>query len=231
MGWECENRAVFVVLVTGSDYMETFDRLLQLNLQSVQEREIIRIILVCAARVRCAKIGSVLGKAVQPVLLSAFDAAVSQQAVAPLHTTAVVSGHLQIHPGLLGGEAEESRHPPFQYPIPFDEQFLTADLIRKFVLSLSILRIVDFGKHDKKTIYFLEVMITDFLENADDQNLLACVSRVGIGADFITVRDGLLLFLKSHMKPLVEDKPALKSRMRKMAKYLDRLGMNEDGDE
>ena len=77
------------------------------------------------------------------------------------------------------------------------------------MLSLSILRIVDFGKHDKKTIYFLEVMITDFLENADDQNLLACVSRVGIGADFITVRDGLLLFLKSHMKPLVEDKPAL----------------------
>ena len=109
-----------MVLVTGSDYMETFDRLLQLNLQSGQEREIIRIILVCAARVRCAKIGSVLGKAVQPVLLSAFDAAVSQQAVAPLHATAVVSGHLQIHPGLFGGEAEESRHPPFQYPIPFD---------------------------------------------------------------------------------------------------------------
>lgn len=37
--------------------METFDRLLQLNLQSVQEREIIRIILVCAARVRLPKSG------------------------------------------------------------------------------------------------------------------------------------------------------------------------------
>ena len=37
--------------MTSSDYMEAFDRLLQLNLQSVQEREIIRIILVCAGRV------------------------------------------------------------------------------------------------------------------------------------------------------------------------------------
>lgn len=30
--------------------METFDKLLKLNLPSVQEREIIRIILVCVAR-------------------------------------------------------------------------------------------------------------------------------------------------------------------------------------
>lgn len=37
--------------MTSSDYMEAFDRLLQLNLQPVQEREIIRIILVCAGRV------------------------------------------------------------------------------------------------------------------------------------------------------------------------------------
>ena len=44
-------RAIFIVIITGSDYMETFDKLLQLNLQSVQEREIIRIILVCVARV------------------------------------------------------------------------------------------------------------------------------------------------------------------------------------
>lgn len=31
--------------------MEAFDRLLQLNLQNVQEREIVRIILLCAGRV------------------------------------------------------------------------------------------------------------------------------------------------------------------------------------
>lgn len=53
-----------MVLVTGSDYMETFDRLLQLNLQSVQEREIVHIILVCAGRVSVAEIGLILGKAV-----------------------------------------------------------------------------------------------------------------------------------------------------------------------
>ena len=57
MLWESKNRAVFVVLVTGSDYMETFDRLLQLNLQSVQEREIIRVILLCVARVKVQELG------------------------------------------------------------------------------------------------------------------------------------------------------------------------------
>ena len=62
------------------------------------------------------------------------------------------------------------------------------DLIRNFVLSLSMRRIVDFGKHDSKTTYFL----------------------------------------KSHMKPLLEEKPALRSRMRKMLKYLDRVGSNDD---
>lgn len=46
-----------MVLVTGSDYMETFDRLLQLNLQSVQEREIIRVILLCVARVKVQELG------------------------------------------------------------------------------------------------------------------------------------------------------------------------------
>lgn len=40
-----------MVLVSSSDYMEAFDRLLQLNLQSIQEREIVRIILLCAGRV------------------------------------------------------------------------------------------------------------------------------------------------------------------------------------
>lgn len=44
-------RAIFIVIITGSDYMETFDKLLKLNLPSVQEREIIRIVLVCVARV------------------------------------------------------------------------------------------------------------------------------------------------------------------------------------
>ena len=45
-------RAVFIVIITGTDYMQTFDRLLQLNLQGIQEREIIRVIMVCAGRVR-----------------------------------------------------------------------------------------------------------------------------------------------------------------------------------
>lgn len=46
-----KDRAIFIVLVSSADYMEAFDRLLQLNLQSVQEREIIKIILLCAGRV------------------------------------------------------------------------------------------------------------------------------------------------------------------------------------
>ena len=102
------------------------------------------------------------------------------------------------------------------------------DLIRNFVLSLSMLRIVDFGKHDSKTTYCLEVMLVDCLEKADDQILPACSARVGTGVDLITVRDGLMVFLKSHMKPLLEEKPALRSRMRKMLKYLDRVGSNDD---
>ena len=44
-------RAIFIVIVTSSDYMEAFDRLLQLNLQNIQEREIVKIILLCAGRV------------------------------------------------------------------------------------------------------------------------------------------------------------------------------------
>ena len=217
-----------MVLVTGSDYMETFDRLLQLNLQSVQEREIVRIILVCAGRVSVAEIGLILGKAVQPVLLSSADPAVPQQAVAPLHPPVVVPGHLQIHPGLLRREVAQSGDSLFKYPLSFAFTSFMVDLIRNFVLSLSMLRIVDFGKHDSKTTYFLEVMLVDFLEKADDQILPACIARVGTGVDLITVRDGLMVFLKSHMKPLLEEKPALRSRMRKMLKYLDRVGSNDD---
>lgn len=95
--------------------------------------------------------------------------------------------------------------------------------IQNFILSLSMLKIIDFSDMNKKTESFLIQFLLDFLVNSNDDTFAACIARIGSGADRMGIRDGLMVFLKSTMKPLVADKPALKSRVKKMSTYLDRL--------
>lgn len=77
---------------------------------------------------------------------------------------------------------------------------------------------------NKQLESFLIHFLLDFLVNANDDVFAACIARIGSGADRMGIRDGLMIFLKSTMKPLVSEKPALKSRVKKMSNYLDRLG-------
>lgn len=101
---------------------------------------------------------------------------------------------------------------------------LTSDLLQNFVLSMSILKIIDFTQIDPQTEYFLTQFLVNFLVTASDEVFAACIARIGSGMEKMPVRDGLMVFLKSTLKPKVEDKPALKSKVKKMIKYLDRLG-------
>lgn len=87
-----------------------------------------------------------------------------------------------------------------------------------------MLKIIDFSKMNKQLESFLIHFLLDFLVNANDDVFAACIARIGSGADRMGIRDGLMIFLKSTMKPLVSEKPALKSRVKKMSNYLDRLG-------
>ena len=96
--------------------------------------------------------------------------------------------------------------------------------MQNFILSLAMLKIIDFTDMNKQTETFLVHFLLDFLVNANDDTFAACVARIGSGVDRMGIRDGLMVFLKSTMKPLVADKPALKSRVKKMNTYLDRLG-------
>lgn len=89
---------------------------------------------------------------------------------------------------------------------------------------MSILKIIDFTQIDPQTELFLTQFLVNFLVTASDEVFAACIARIGSGAEKMPVRDGLMVFLKSTLKPKVEDKPALKSKVKKMIKYLDRLG-------
>lgn len=97
-------------------------------------------------------------------------------------------------------------------------------MVQNFVLSLSMLRIIDFSQLSSNTEYFLSHFLVNFLTVSNDDVFAACVARIGSDADKMDVRDGLMVFLKTYLKPRVEDKPALKDRVKKMIKYLDRLG-------
>ena len=101
---------------------------------------------------------------------------------------------------------------------------LTSDLLQNFVLSMSILKIIDFTQIDPQTEFFLTQFLVNFLVTVSDEVFAACIARIVSGMEKMPVRDGLMVFLKSTLKPKVEDKPALKSKVKKMIKYLDRLG-------
>lgn len=89
---------------------------------------------------------------------------------------------------------------------------------------MSILKIIDFTQIDPQTEFFLTQFLVNFLVTVSDEVFAACIARIGSGMEKMPVRDGLMVFLKSTLKPKVEDKPALKSKVKKMIKYLDRLG-------
>ena len=96
--------------------------------------------------------------------------------------------------------------------------------MQNFVLSMGILKIVDFTQIDSQLEYFLTQFLINFLVTSNDEVFAACIARIGSGTEKMPVRDGLMVFLKSTLKPKVEDKPTLKSKVKKMIKYLDRLG-------
>ena len=101
------------------------------------------------------------------------------------------------------------------------------DLVQNFVLSLSVLKIIDFSSLDQSTEYFLSQFLIDFLVNAKEDVFAACIARIGSGAEKIGIRDGLMVFLKSNLLPRVEEKKELRARVKKMIRYLDQLGSIE----
>ena len=66
---------------------------------------------------------------------------------------------------------------------------------------MSILRIIDFAQLDANTEYFLSQFIVNFLTVSTDDVFAACVARIGSDPDKMAVRDGLIVFLKSYIKP------------------------------
>ena len=193
-------RSVFVALMGAEDADSALERLLKLGLKGANEREIVRVVLDCAAQEGAVNpfYGDVAGRlcgynprfkfTFQLCFWDAFKTLDDVGTGSPRRT--------------------------------FNLARLLATLVTRFTLSLAVLKVVDLtpGSTPASTTLFVKALLTAVLIDAKGQNDVAAIfSRLGGGGgtgkdrkaaaadggaasrDKLLLRDGLLVFLRQHV--------------------------------
>jgi nucleolar MIF4G domain-containing protein 1 len=181
MNTECRKR-IFCVVVGAQDYLDAFEKLLRLNLQKNDERELIRVIAHCAARERVYNpYYSHLAEK-----LCSYDRS---------HTFT-----LQLYFwDLFKAWNMEDKNENTTSKQCANLARLLSYLISKFVLSLSILKIVDFSSlNSQKSILFFHVLFKHLLSEPKPEQVGAIFQRVSGSFDLKSLRDGISFFFRRH---------------------------------
>ncbi|CAK6969299.1 nucleolar MIF4G domain-containing protein 1 [Scomber scombrus] len=167
-------RNIFCVLMTSEDYLDAFEKLLRMGLKDKQEREIVHVLMDCC---------------LQEKTFNAFYAVL--------------------------GEKFCSQDRRFQMTFQFSlwDKFkelpnlpsstlnnlvqLVTRFFQKKCLSLSILKVIEFGELDKPTVRFLRQMLTKLLKETEPEDLVSIFGRISGIPKLGMLREGLKLFI-SH---------------------------------
>ncbi|XP_028290941.1 nucleolar MIF4G domain-containing protein 1 [Gouania willdenowi] len=167
-------RNIFCVLMTSEDYLDAYEKLLRMGLKDKQEREIVHVLIDCC---------------LQEKSFNAFYAVLGEKFCSQ-------NRHLQM---------------TFQFSLwdKFKELSnlgssnfsnlvqLVAYFLQKKCLSLSILKVIEFGELDKTTVRFLRQMLTKVLIESEPEELTNIFGRISGIPKLGMLRESLKLFI-SH---------------------------------
>ncbi|KAK7473335.1 hypothetical protein BaRGS_00035383 [Batillaria attramentaria] len=170
-------RSIFFVLMSSEDYLDAFQKVLQLGIKGQQEREIVVVAAECCKRE--AKYNPYYG-----------------------YFLARLAGHdrrfmmaLQFHMWdvfkTLSEMSSSGRH---------NMALLLAQILSSQALSLSVLKVLEFGALDKATEGFLKTMLAQLLTSASTSDIESMFRRVGQQVKLQHLAEGLRLFLASSLK-------------------------------
>ncbi|XP_064188848.1 nucleolar MIF4G domain-containing protein 1 [Anguilla rostrata] len=167
-------RNIFCVLMTCEDYLDAFEKLLRLGLKDQQEREIVHVILDCC---------------LQEKSFNAFYAVLGEKFCSHDRRFQMT---FQFSLWDKFKELSSLSSGPFSNLVQLVVHFL-----QKKSLSLSILKVIEFGELDKPKVRFLRQVLTKLLNGTDPGELESIFGRISGLPKLGMLREGLKLFI-SH---------------------------------
>ncbi|TNN73379.1 Nucleolar MIF4G domain-containing protein 1 [Liparis tanakae] len=165
---------IFCVIMTSEDYMDAFEKLLRMGLKDKQEREIVHVLMDCC---------------LQEKTFNAYYAVLGEKFCS--HDRRF---QMTFQFCLWDKFRELSNLPSgtFNNLIQLVTLFL-----QKKCLSLSILKVIEFGELDKPTVRFLRQVLTKLLKDMEPEDLASIFGRISGIPQLGMLREGLKLFI-SH---------------------------------
>ncbi|KAM6970813.1 nucleolar MIF4G domain-containing protein 1 [Tautogolabrus adspersus] len=167
-------RNIFCVIMTSEDYLDAFEKLLRMGLKDKQEREIVHVLMDCC---------------LQEKTFNAYYAVLGEKFCS--HDRRF---QMTFQFNLWDKFRELSNLPSSTFNNLV--QLVTRFLQNK-CLSLSILKVIEFGELDKPTVRFLRQVLTKLLKETEPEDLASIFGRISGIPKLGMLREGLKLFI-SH---------------------------------
>ncbi|XP_068566029.1 nucleolar MIF4G domain-containing protein 1 [Cebidichthys violaceus] len=167
-------RNIFCVIMTSEDYLDAFEKLLRMGLKDKQEREIVHVLMDCC---------------LQEKAFNAYYAVLGEKFCS--HDRRF---QMTFQFSLWDKLRELSNLPSSTFNNLV--QLVTLFLQRK-CLSLSVLKVIEFGELDKPTVRFLRQVLTKLLKDLEPEDLAGIFGRISGIPKLGMLREGLKLFI-SH---------------------------------
>ncbi|KAM4543630.1 nucleolar MIF4G domain-containing protein 1 [Fundulus diaphanus] len=165
-------RNIFCVLMTSEDYLDAFEKLLRMGLKDKQEREIVHVLMDCC---------------LQEKSFNAFYAVLGEKFCSQDRRF-----QMTFQFSLWDKFRELSNLPSGAFSNLV--QLVTHFLQRK-CLSLSILKVIEFGELDKPKVRFLRQVLTKLLKETEPEEIAGIFGRISGIPKLGMLREGLKLFI------------------------------------
>ncbi|CAL8322325.1 unnamed protein product [Boreogadus saida] len=176
-------RNIFCVVMTSEDYLDAYEKLIRMGLKDQQEREIVHVLMDCC---------------LQEKTFNSFYAVLGEK----------FCGHdRRFQMTFQFGLWDKFKELPSLSSSVFSNlvQLVTRLLLRKS-LSLSVLKVIEFGELDKVRVRFLRQVLTRLLKEAQPEELTAIFSRISGVPKLGMLREGLKLFISHFLLSKAESK-------------------------
>uniref|UniRef100_A0A3P8TAC9 Nucleolar MIF4G domain-containing protein 1 n=2 Tax=Amphiprion percula TaxID=161767 RepID=A0A3P8TAC9_AMPPE len=167
-------RNIFCVIMTSEDYLDAFEKLLRMGLKDKQEREIVHVLMDCC---------------LQEKTFNAFYAVLGEKFCSHDHRFQVT---FQFSLWDKFRELSNLSSSTFNNLVQLVSRF-----VQTKCLSLSILKVIEFGELDKPTVRFLRQLLTKLLKETEPEELAIIFGRISGIPKLGMLREGLKLFI-SH---------------------------------
>ncbi|XP_046879340.1 nucleolar MIF4G domain-containing protein 1 [Hypomesus transpacificus] len=179
-------RNIFCVVLTSEDYMDAFEKLLRMGLKGQQEREIVHVLMDCC---------------LQEKTFNAFYVVLGEK-----FCTHDRRFQMTFQFSLWDKFKDLDSLPSSTFSNLVQ---LVTHFLQKKCLSLSILKVIEFGELDKPKVRFLRQVMTKLLKETEPEVLESIFGRISGIPKLGMLREGLKLFI-SHflLKKAPSESPA-----------------------